>query len=798
VHIGGNPREIAITGGDRLDLEDVSVFNSETEELDLTPTFNWEFKNIPDENIKEVNLFVSVFDKGEGLLPWDEVVDLSDTIPNLSRLDEQQKLELLTRSWKGYDDFNPNRILTATWKKETGKWYDYDSEIEIGDSSNTNTSFTLPDELTLTAGQKYHWAVQVITDNGYIETDVKDPLDIPPPPVPDDGRFSSVTIFTHGFENQEKLQPPHYARAFAIAKSGAQNPNEPSQVFRYSGKDGEWKAVVDKQGRIDPNIDIKNASTGKPLVLLIDWASHGESVIPDSGFSEGAADAVVADLAKLDKDLENLEKKLFSSPMHFIGHSRGTIVTSEMVQRMGTYFGDKVGTGSNNDLHLTYLDAHDFKQNLPSGRFNTFYEPSVQVWENVTFADNYFQEVPESNSLLGFVSPSGRNIPNDGPLPADPAVNPPVPGEPNISIRLGAHPNSSDSSAKPRNVGANPSNTGDYSQNFAGFAKDRILEPGPHARVNWWYDGTIDLSLIKYPPGKNEPGIYRRLSDAHYNQLFNRDFYDKFKTFNPWYQPDHIHATKFKDNENDKGYDENAPWEGIGTGWFYSVLGGGKDLRPSDVNLRTSVGFDNTFAERMRGDEAVPTIFNGNFDAVTTPRDRFAPSIPRPAQWRYEMPGWAFHNGTDGRLNTGESLFLVDTGGNEANPNYALKMGDFIPQLPVGDIVIVEPLTEITHNRMYVSQNVKNLKFDIKVTQQSNDDTIVVSMGEDEVWQQLEQFELADIDNDFRTVRLNVPDNFPGTTSQLKFELLDGDDNTLDAKVLLDNISFERSQEVQA
>jgi hypothetical protein len=71
-------------------------------------------------------------------------------------------------------------------------------------------------------------------------------------------------------------------------------------------------------------------------------------------------------------------------------------------------------------------------------------------------------------------------------------------------------------------------------------------------------------------------------------------------------------------------------------------------------------------------------------------------------------------------------------------------------------------------------------------------------MGEDEVWQQLEQFELADIDNDFRTVRLNVPDNFPGTTSQLKFELLDGDDNTLDAKVLLDNISFERSQEVQA
>jgi hypothetical protein len=506
----------------------------------------------------------------------------------------------------------------------------------------------------------------------------------------------------------------------------------------------------------------------------------------------------VADLAKLDKDLDY---KLFSSPMHFMGHSRGTIVTSEMVQRMGTYFWNKVGKDSNNDLHLTYLDAHDFKQNLPFGRYNTFYEPSVQVWDNVNFADNYFQEVPEPNSLSGTASPIGRNIPKQAPdPPAVPPVNPPLEetiGEPDISIRLGAYPNSSDPSAKPRNVGANPSKTGDYSQNFAGFTKDEINPlgpPGPHARVNWWYDGTIDLSLIEYPPGGRKGGIYRRLSDGHFEQFFHQDFYDEYKTFNPWYQPDHLNATQLNDNENSEVFDKNAPWEGIGTGWFYSVLGGGKDLRPS-VNKRTEVRFDNTFAERMKGHKAVPTIFNGNFDAVTRPTDRFAPNLR--TRWRYEMPGWAFHNGKSGRVNTYESLHLenVNASGDDTNPNYALSMGKS-KQVRVGLQDTLPPITEITHNRMYIPETVKALTFDIKVTQKSDDDEIVAYMHQDGGWQQLGKRELTETTNDFKTVSFNVPTNFRGETSQLKFELRDVDDNSLDAELLLDNIFFEEEVSV--
>ncbi|MEB3340032.1 hypothetical protein [Okeania sp.] len=70
VAIGGNPRGIAITGGDWLDLTGPT---STTE--DLLPEFKWEFE-YPDE-IEEINLFVSVFEQNEGLLPWDNFVDLS-------------------------------------------------------------------------------------------------------------------------------------------------------------------------------------------------------------------------------------------------------------------------------------------------------------------------------------------------------------------------------------------------------------------------------------------------------------------------------------------------------------------------------------------------------------------------------------------------------------------------------------------------------------------------------------------------------------------------------------------------
>jgi len=88
------------------------------------------------------------------------------------------------------------------------------------------------------------------------------------------------------------------------------------------------------------------------------------------------------------------------------------------VQRLGTFFPKAGGTSiANRDLQMTTVDPHDFYQpslnltlpGLISTNFSDFYEPQVQVWNNVTFADNYYQTVADPTGLTA--TPNGRNIP---------------------------------------------------------------------------------------------------------------------------------------------------------------------------------------------------------------------------------------------------------------------------------------------------------------------------------------------------------------------------------------------------
>jgi DNA/RNA endonuclease G (NUC1) len=161
---------------------------------------------------------------------------------------------------------------------------------------------------------------------------------------------------------------------------------------------------------------------------------------------------------------------------------------------------------------------------------------------------------------------------------------------------------------------------------------------GPHQTAAAWYAGTADLSPSQIPD-ENGQTIYRRLGDLAQGET-------------PWYVPDHTNA-----NLSNFG-NESAPWEGIGTGWFNSILGGGSELRPYDVNGKKSkqelgdfdeylqsrrlpITYDNTYTgqpvgSRLRGDYAVPTLFNGNFDSVTAKFEEQNHSIPG---WSYSGSG---------------------------------------------------------------------------------------------------------------------------------------------------------------
>ncbi len=386
-------------------------------------------------------LYVSVMSEGKGLFPDD-----------------------LTLA--GETDCSPYRILTFELPADTFQ-------------------YALPANIKLTAGQTYYWGV-IATAAGWTgraagEFQV-DPV-VPSTPYP------SVTVITHGFQldplsSDSRFTPAKFVElAHMIADSAG------GHVLTYDRRTGNW---IDDRSLTD---GARAVEDGKPVVLVTEW--YHESDISDSGFSEAAADTFFASLAKLNTDVSG---KLFNSPMHFIGHSRGTVVNGEIIQRLGTYFPAK------HDIHMTTLDPHDFNQaslDVPGAwlagllggvlggvaggpvtalgtglgaaavaallgystiHYADFLDPNVMRWENIAFYDNYYQVLANPTGLT--FTPNGRWVAG-----AD------------INRRLDGR---------------------------AGFlADDRI--GGTHGRVTTWYAGTIDLSETEIGGER----VYRILADKN-------------------------------------------------------------------------------------------------------------------------------------------------------------------------------------------------------------------------------------------------------------------------------------------
>ncbi|MCC3557131.1 DNA/RNA non-specific endonuclease [Microcoleus sp. PH2017_35_SFW_U_B] len=839
-----NPRGLAATPLDWLDLTG-PIGTSETSENPLTPKFQWTFDNLPTQDIEEVNLFVSVFDEGEGLLPWDEVVDLPDPDGNefLSNqgLSKPQQLDLLTKPWStsSYhgqeNDFNPNRILTATWQKDStniGKWtFDGGKTFTQG----TNTSFTLPPSLKLTAGQEYNWAVEAWNKEGKRNEEFGNFWTPLPPALNGDNTFSSVTVLTHGFKppfsppffNNPGIPSEFYQLGNSIANAGIDGGG---LMMRYDLPTGYW-VPVNKYGAVpgdfpsglnpqnDPQYLTKLESyiapyldNNEPLVLLNDWSQNNESAVPDSGFTEAAADAFFTSLVQLDgvlKDETSTAKQgaLFNSPLHFVGFSRGTVVNSEIIQRLGSYFPDAGGKENSNtrDLQMTTLDPHDFDQpglDVVTENFGDFREPKVQVWKNVTFADNYYQTVP--NLLSGTVSPAGRDIPNlpstengktapglklprEGWRSENPDATAPLLGKPDLSVFLGTNKN-------------NP----DYNKSRAGFTKETDPTVGiagrgaVHGRVLSWYGGTSDLFPTNFPFNEDldvNP-LFRRRGDGYREPLFDKDFsfggtvLTDSARVSPWYTPE---------ERFEHGVDA-APWEGIGTGWFYSVLGGGSELRPQTNVERIPVDFDNTYDARMRGDGAVPTLFNGNFDAVFNPqggnRTIFSDAIP----------GWSLHNGeTSPSVSTSNLVDVNQLSATEAPALHAELDRIGVDRTQANYALKLESGKSITHNR-FVVPDWGNLRFDLHVPEAelgSGRSVLVTLSAADgsplgvsssinlRRANRTRGAYLADTQRidygiqGFETFQVEVPDNLRGQVATLKFEVVGG------GNVYLDNVFFK-------
>jgi hypothetical protein len=177
--------------------------------------------------------------------------------------------------------------------------------------------------------------------------------------------ISGVTVVTHGFQfgadSGDSLLPLGAAirdRADAENSGGAS-----AWLLDYDVRDDgavggfDFDLTDDDDAKVENVANGSRTSTAQPteVVLLFDWAPESNEI--STGWGEAAGDALFSMLVGL--GLVDLTLGATNPSLHFVGHSFGTAVTSEAVERLAFY----------NVLvdQVTFLDPHDFQEDgIPS------------------------------------------------------------------------------------------------------------------------------------------------------------------------------------------------------------------------------------------------------------------------------------------------------------------------------------------------------------------------------------------------------------------------------------------------
>jgi DNA/RNA endonuclease G (NUC1) len=527
----------------------------------------------------------------------------------------------------------------------------------------------------------------------------------------------------------------------------------------------------------------------------------------NAGVAEAAADGLFASLADLDWDYGgrvggsnglydsngNLIRKhgaVFNAPLHFIGFGQGAVVNTEIIQRLGTYFPEAGGVqdSGERDLMMTAVDPFEYNpESAPqfNGTFSRMLDPEIVVWDNVTYADNYYQVQGKDGNNKVLTGKELKKMPSK-------------PDRADINYEL---------------------------ENWAGFDRAKG-EDNAHRAAVAWYGGTANLNESEIPA--DQQLVFRRLGDLILNDLGENN--EK-----SWYVPGH---TKSSFNHGDT----KAPWEGIGTGWFYSVNGGGSKLRPYEVgsgtnkskkskdelgnfedylkNNRRPVTYDNTYAKgavekRLRGDYATPTVFNGNFDVVAPKNDPNAPlpNIPIPG-WSDKSASVSMSNLVDWRKITTFRNERNNLGFEGTQLNYTLKLDrdnnnivhnpQVVPDWGLlrldlhapgttkdkrGELVVTlkTPDESIVHDQTIVLQKASNTLEKVPLLDDNNQPTgteisIPSSYGGD-------RYKIDYGRNGFESFFIPVPETLRGKMVNVDLELRAEGQNK--PKVYLDNVFFQ-------
>ncbi len=269
-----------------------------------------------------------------------------------------------------------------------------------------------------------------------------------------------VTVITHGFTLNGKLDDDDDWKKFALRlrkRTGG-------TVF-FNNRYGNWSILGEiKDGNETLDNGTNNTST-EHKIFLYDWAYRSNKL--HDGNLEACADNLFAMLCK--SPIGNIfDTQQTNTSLHFIGHSRGTILLLQVAHRVLKYFSSK-----SIDL-MTFLDPH------PATAMN-----DVSTFDETLSLPGIYG-VPITNCL----------IPNTGKS----NIN-------NTLIKLPSNVKKSDEYYRQDGVYECTAGKGDFDgipitgipnfqRKFYNATLSGISLSPVHSLVHKWYLGTIDTSLV--------------------------------------------------------------------------------------------------------------------------------------------------------------------------------------------------------------------------------------------------------------------------------------------------------------
>lgn len=372
---------------------------------------------------------------------------------------------------------------------------DGDQTLALGPASVPD-GFSLIDPLesSLAPGASDVFEVRLLSDNlgtpsGVISFDTNDADESPFVFTVTGSVFEpdyGATIITHGYNSSTGTWLDDMAVEI-LKRAGA------GRLLLFSAADDSLQDVTG-------NYSFGSAFTPDPAgervgeqVIMVDWSTTADNGSDSPGHAEAVGSAIYAMLMAGVSGYPGF----VSRPLHFIGHSFGTVVNSEAIQRLGIA-GIEVE-------QMTTLDPHDWDEaGVPVDGDALL--PDVHVWSNLVRADNYF-----STDGGIFLCPHGR----------------PIDGAENYDLTA-----------------------------FPGFGNGSWFDP--HFRVHTYYHGTIDTESIGqtidgllvqpewYPFLPTRRGFsYARLGGQNHLSDFSDEGHGSVDLFSP---PD----TSAQDNANGK------------------------------------------------------------------------------------------------------------------------------------------------------------------------------------------------------------------------------------------------------